>query len=131
MGRRWLKTVELWATKWEGFSKAIIRKIRLKKRWNQRKIFTEEGNITGGIEDIDNVCGVYVFLNKDDYVLYVGSSKKLYDEIKNAFRRLSSSRQNCIKKICAYQVICYAEAKKLESDLLWYYTPPFNTRFDR
>jgi len=131
MERRWLPTADLWATKWEGFEKAKVREIRLKKRWNPRKISTEGGNIISGIEDINDVCGVYVFLNKNNYVLYIGSSKQLYTEIKNTFRRFSPSRRKCIEKICAYQVINSDEAEKFESDLLWYYTPPFNTKFHR
>jgi hypothetical protein len=139
MDRRWIQTIPIsqryegaFATKWEGFSRAWIREIGIDRgltKWNPRRI---RQNVEGvwGVEDINQVCGVYVFLAKNDYVLYVGMSTQLKSEIIQKYKRIEPFKRRYIYKVAAHQAINRRYAKIMESDLLWYYTPPWNTRFD-
>jgi len=141
LNRRWIPTVptsKAWggayATKWEGFSKAWIREYGLDRglyKWNPRRIdYDGPGSGVFGIEDIDDVCGVYVFLANNNYVLYVGMSTRLGSEIASRYKRFEGYKRKHIHQVVAHKALSADFAKRMETDLLWYYTPPWNTRFD-
>jgi hypothetical protein len=141
MSRRYLDipTSRLWggahATKWKGFAIAWNRYIgdedKELKKWNPRRIGEDKDGVWG-IEDIPDICGVYVFLNKENYVLYVGCSKGwLFSEIKSRYRRFQNYEKNYVKLFAAHQAISARLAENMESDLLRYYTPPWNTKFSK
>lgn len=120
-----------YATKWEGFSKAWVRKHSIERglySWDRRPIGVDYQGLWG-IDDIEDVCGVYVFLAKNSYVLYVGKSRSLRREIKLRYRHFEQYKRQYIHQLTAHKSINDAGASKMESDLLWYYTPPWNTRF--
>ncbi|MEO0130117.1 MAG: GIY-YIG nuclease family protein [candidate division WOR-3 bacterium] len=134
MVRRWISSIPTsyawkgaYATKWEGFEKARIRQWRIIKEWKIRRINEDDY----GIDDIENVCGIYVFLNKGNYVLYIGSSRNLQRRIRQTYDNFAEFQRAYIFKITACQVINKREAEIGESDLLWYYIPPWNTTFHK
>ncbi|MEO0087704.1 MAG: hypothetical protein ABIK90_06490, partial [candidate division WOR-3 bacterium] len=72
-----------------------------------------------------------VFLNKGNYVLYIGSSRNLQRRIRQTYDNFAEFQRAYIFKITACQVINKREAEIGESDLLWYYIPPWNTTFHK
>jgi hypothetical protein len=140
MQRRWFGNIHyskawkgVYATKWEGFRVAWKRgvgdsRIRLQE-WPPEHIRENKGNICN-LGDIREVCGVYVFLSRQLYVLYVGESKRLAERINVSYKGFPVHQRNHIIHFAAHQAINQQLAKSMESDLLWYYTPPWNTRYD-
>jgi hypothetical protein len=121
----------MYATRWEGFSKAWIRKHPTERglyQWRPRPIGDDSDGLFG-IDDMGDVCGVYVFLARNGYVLYVGKSRNLRTEIKQRYRGFEQFRRRYIHQVTAHKSVNDAGAGKMESDLQWYYTPPWNTRF--
>ena len=120
------------ATKWEGFRKALRKgywNIGNLREWKPRPIGYKKGGFRG-VENVDDCCGVYVFLNKDKYVLYVGKSAgTLAKRIKKSFTEQPPSKRGYIRYVTAHRVTNAVETSKMEAELLWYYTPPWNTRF--
>jgi hypothetical protein len=138
MKRRFIPTIPMapatrgaYASVWEDFNKAFVREHSFGyplKEWKPKEIVEDDSRIWG-IKDIPDVCGTYVFLSDRAYVLYVGKSKHLNREIRLKFRSFKKFKREFIVKVAAHQARGDKLAEKMESDLLWYYTPPWNTRF--
>ncbi len=139
MNRRWIHSIPMspawngaYATRWAGFERAWIRStcgdIRKLRKWNPRRV-NENSFSFRSIKEIPDVCGVYVFLSRDNYVLYVGMSRRLGSEIRLRYKRFKNFQKRYIHLVAAHQALQTRLAKKMEEDLLWYYTPPWNTRF--
>jgi len=136
--RRYISTIPTspawdgaYATKWEGFSKAWIRRHPIERglyKCYPRPIWADDCGICG-VDDIGDVCGVYVFLAKNGYVLYIGKSRNLRTEIMQRYRSFEQFRKKYVHRVAAHKSINEDGAGKMESDLLWYYTPPWNTKF--
>lgn len=138
MKRRWIHSIpasKAWrgeyATKWDGWEKAWIRNVVKEKfpRWILTSIsILKRDDFKSYIPDY---CGVYVFINRNDYVLYVGRSKKLGYEILQRFRSFDKYKRKYIRKFAAHRSYNMPQAKNMEMDLLRYYTPPWDTKYHK
>jgi hypothetical protein len=121
-----------YARKWDGFKKALQKvywDIDELDKWNPRPIRSlEEGGVQG-VEDVSLCWGVYVFLNKDKYVLYVGKGSKLAERIKRSFKGRPRVQRDYIRYVAAHQVHNAVETDKMEKELRNYYHPPWNRQF--
>lgn len=138
MQRRWLRSIPIskgqrgaYASKWEGWKKAVQRKVKREELWRWNPTPITRLNDLDFKEYVPDYCGVYVFLDRNNYVLYVGKSKYLGTEILRKHKRLSNNKRKHIKKFVVHRTINDAQAKKMELDLIWYYVPPWNKRFHK
>lgn len=138
MKRRWLISIPTskvrrgaYATKWQTWAVAwqrILPTERL-RRWNRTSIAALDDEDFH--ERVPDYCGVYAFLNQDGYVLYVGRSIRLGTEILSKYRGFHSYKRNHIEGFVAHAAPNAKQMEYMELDLLWYYTPPWNTRFHK
>ena len=87
----------------------------------------------GALDEVEDRVGVYAVLYDTGggnlYVAYVGSSRSTRTEMKAKYREWSIVGQTYFPFTVQY-ISNLAITKELESDLIRYYCPPWNTRFD-
>lgn len=115
-----------YACKWKGWMPAFSpgqqdRIIDLGlRRWNRTSI--------RNVERVDEVCGVYAFLNRLGHVLYIGKSTNVPKEIVTKWTGWPRFKQEYGCYITAQQAASSSESLRMELAAIKFYVPPWNKR---